>query len=128
MAEIAVTRRVSLPYNQAVEKMKAELRGEGFGVLTEVDVKATLKEKLGTDFRDYVILGACNPSLAHRALEADLSIGALLPCNVIVYAEGDGSVVSVFDPEVGMGILDSPALEPIAAEAKARLLRALDRL
>ncbi|MCC7387349.1 MAG: DUF302 domain-containing protein [Phycisphaerales bacterium] len=128
MTEIAVTRQVSMPYDQTVDRMKAALREEGFGVLTEIDVRATLREKLAVDFRNYVILGACNPALAHRALQADLSIGALLPCNVVVYDDGDGSVVSIFDPEVGMGIAGSPALEPIAIEAKARLLRAMDRL
>jgi len=128
MTEIAVTRHVSMPYDQTVDRMKAALREEGFGVLTEIDVRATLREKLAVDFRNYVILGACNPALAHRALQADLSIGALLPCNVVVYDDGDGSVVSIFDPEVGMGIAGSPALEPIAIEAKARLLRAMDRL
>lgn len=128
MTEIAVTRQVSMPYDQTVDRMKAALREEGFGVLTEIDVRATLREKLAVDFRNYVILGACNPALAHRALQADLSIGALLPCNVVVYDDGDGSVVSIFDPEVGMGIAGSPALEPIVIEAKARLLRAMDRL
>lgn len=128
MTEIAVTRQVSMPYDQTVDRMKAALREEGFGVLTEIDVRTTLREKLAVDFRNYVILGACNPALAHRALQADLSIGALLPCNVVVYDDGDGSVVSIFDPEVGMGIAGSPALEPIAIEAKARLLRAMDRL
>lgn len=128
MTEMAVTRHVSMPYDQTVDRMKAALREEGFGVLTEIDVRATLREKLAVDFRNYVILGACNPALAHRALQADLSIGALLPCNVVVYDDGDGSVVSIFDPEVGMGIAGSPALEPIAIEAKARLLRAMDRL
>jgi uncharacterized protein (DUF302 family) len=128
MPAIAVTRRVPMTYREAVDRIKAELAGEGFGILTEIDVKATLKEKLNVDFRDYVIIGACNPSLAHRALEADLGIGALLPCNVVVYADGDESVVSVFDPEVGMALAESPALAPIAREAKARLLRALDRV
>ncbi len=128
MAEIAVTRHVPIPYDQAVDRMKEALREEGFGVLTEIDVKATLKEKLAVDFRDYMILGACNPALAHQALQSDLGIGALLPCNVVVYDEDGGSIVSVFDPEVGMGIAGSPALTPIAAEAKTRLLRALDRL
>jgi uncharacterized protein (DUF302 family) len=87
-----------------------------------------LREKLGVEFRDYVIIGACNPPLAHRALQADLSVGMLLPCNVVVYEEDGASVVSIFDPEVGMAVAGSPALQPIAAEAKARLVRALARV
>lgn len=128
MPEIAMTRRVATPYGETVERVKAALKEEGFGVLTEVDVKATMREKLDVDFRDYVIIGACNPPLAHRALEADLSVGTLLPCNVVVYADDGGSVVSVFDPEVGMAVAGVHALEPIAQEAKARLRRALDRV
>jgi len=128
VVEVSVTKRVCLAFDEAVDRMTAELAREGFGVLTKIDVKATLKEKLDVDFRNYAILGACNPALARRALEADLGIGALLPCNVVIYEEGDGSVVSVFDPEVGMGVAGVPSLEPIAAEAKARLLRALSRV
>jgi len=129
MPEIAITRSVDLPYAEAVERIKATLRDEGFGILTEVDVRATLQAKLGADFRDYVILGACNPSLAHRALSADLRVGTLLPCNVVVYAEPDGgSVISIFDPEVGLGVLDSEVLEDVGCEARERLQRALDHV
>lgn len=128
MVDVSVTKHLSLAFDEAVDRMTAELAREGFGVLTKIDVKATLKEKLDVDFRNYAILGACNPALARRALEADLGIGALLPCNVVIYEEDDGSVVSVFDPEVGMGVAGVPRLEPIAAEAKARLLRALSRV
>lgn len=128
MPEIAMTKRVSAPYAETVTRVKAALAEEGFGVLTEIDVRDTLRQKLDVDFRDYVIIGACNPPLAHRALESDLGVGALLPCNVVVYADGDESVVSMFDPEVGMAVAGSPALVPIAQEAKARLSRALDRV
>lgn len=121
-----MTRRVDLPYAEALAKMKAMLRDEGFGVLTEVDVRATLREKIGVEFRDYTIIGACNPPLAHRALQADLSVGLLLPCNVIVYADGDGSVISVFDPEAGIGLAGSPGLDSVAQEARQRLERALN--
>lgn len=119
---------VDLPYAEAVERVKAALKEQGFGVLSEIDVKATLKDKLGVDFRPYVILGACNPPLAHRAFTAELDIGLILPCNVIVYEANGGSVVAAFDPEVGLGLVGNPALEPIAREAKERLRRALDSL
>ncbi len=121
-------RKVDLPYEQAIEKVKAALKSEGFGVLTEIDVKKTMKEKLGVDFRPYVILGACNPPLAHRALSADLDIGLLLPCNVVVYQEDGGSMVEAMDPEAALGIVPVEALKPVAAEAKQRLERALAQL
>lgn len=128
MSEITMTKRVPAPYAETVTRVKAALAEEGFGVLTEIDVKDTLRQKLDVEFRDYVIIGACNPPLAHRALGADLSVGALLPCNVVVYADDGGSVVSMFDPEVGMALAGVPALGSIAQEAKARLQRALDRV
>jgi uncharacterized protein (DUF302 family) len=115
--------QLDLPYVQAVEKVTAALKEEGFGVLTEIDVKDTLKKKLDTDFRKYVILGACNPPLAHRALSTELEIGLLLPCNIIVYEEDGGSVVSIVDPISMLGVVESPELEPVAKEARARLGR-----
>jgi len=121
-------RKLDVPYEQAVDRVKAALKNEGFGVLTEIDVKKTMKEKLGVDFRRYVILGACNPPLAHRALSADLDVGLLLPCNVVVYEEGAGSVVEAMDPEAALGIVPVEALKPVAAEAKQRLERALAQL
>ncbi len=104
------------------------LKQEGFGVLTTIDVRQTLKEKLGLDFRRYVILGACNPPLAHRAFEAELEIGLLLPCNVIVYDRGDGTTaVSAMAPRAALGVVgENPALAAVAAEADARLRRALE--
>jgi uncharacterized protein (DUF302 family) len=111
-----------MPYQQAVEKVTAALKAEGFGVLTEIDVKATLKSKLGIDFRSYVILGACNPPLAHQALSAEREIGLLLPCNVIVYEEDDGkAVVSALNPMVALGVVDNPALEDVAAKVTQKL-------
>ncbi|HYU21376.1 MAG TPA: DUF302 domain-containing protein [Chloroflexota bacterium] len=120
--------RVPLPYAAAVERTRAALKEEGFGVITEIDVQRTLKEKTGTDFRPYVILGACNPQLAHRALGADLDIGLLLPCNVVVYEADGGSIVAAMDPEAALGLVQNPAITPIAHEAKERLTRALDKL
>jgi uncharacterized protein (DUF302 family) len=119
---------VDLPYDEAVRAVTEALKSEGFGILTEIDVQGTFKKKLEVDFRRYVILGACNPFLAHRALSEDLAIGLLLPCNVIVYEEGDGSVVSIADPRVMLGVADTEALVPVADEARDRLMRALDQL
>jgi uncharacterized protein (DUF302 family) len=115
-----------LPYEQAVQKTTDALKAEGFGVLTQIDVKATLKQKINADFRRYVILGACNPALAHRALLADLNVGLLLPCNVTVYEEGDGSVITAVDPVETLGALkeDSVAHE-VAVEARAKLRRVI---
>lgn len=121
-------RKVSLPFAEAVERTRAALKEQGFGVLTEIDVKETMRQKLGVDFRPYVILGACNPPLAHRAFEAELDIGLLLPCNVVVYEVEGGSVVAALDPEAALGIVRNPALEPVAREAKERLEKALASL
>lgn len=121
---------VRLPYEQAVERAREELAREGFGVLTEIDVAATLKKKLDVDFRPYVILGACNPPLAHRALTAERDIGLLLPCNVIVYQSDEPgmSVVAAMDPVAAMQLAGNDTIRPIAEEAKARLSRALQAL
>lgn len=120
--------RVDLPYEQAVEKVVAALKEEGFGVLTEIDVQATLQQKLAATFRKYMILGACNPPLAHQALQTELEIGLLLPCNVIVYEENGGSVVSIADPLAMLAIANNPAVEPVAREAQARLQRVIQHL
>jgi uncharacterized protein (DUF302 family) len=123
-----VGKRVDLPYAQAVERVKETLAAEGFGILCDIDVAATMKRKLDVDFRPYVILGACNPPLAHRALTAEPDIGLLLPCNVIVYAddEPDRSVVAVIDPVSVLGLTENPDLKPLAEEVRTRLVRALD--
>ena len=119
----AISTRVEMPYEEAIAKTTAALQEEGFGVLTEIDVKATLKKKLDAPFRRYVILGACNPQLANRALNTELEIGLLLPCNVIVYEDGDGSVVSIADPQVMLEAAGNSELEPLALEARQRLER-----
>ncbi len=121
---------VAAPYRDAIEKTRAALQEQGFGVLTEIDVQKTMKEKLDVDFRSYVILGACNPALAHQALQADLGVGLLLPCNVIVYDNGDGtSSVEALDPEAALGIVgDNPAIATVARDAKARLQRVVHNL
>ena len=118
---------VALPYAQAVERTRDALADEGFGVLSEIDVAATLKKKLDVDFRPYVILGACNPPLAHRALTAERDIGLLLPCNVIVYAaDAEGySVVAAMDPVEALSLTGNDAIRPLAEDVKARLQRVL---
>jgi uncharacterized protein (DUF302 family) len=117
-----------IPYDQAVDKVTVALKSEGFGLLTEIDVKSTLRKKLDADFRRYVILGACNPPLAYRALQAELHVGLLLPCNVIVYEEGEVAVVSIIDPLTMVGVSDNPALGEVAQEARAKLQRVVDKL
>ena len=124
---LAVT--VSLPYEQAVQKTTEALKAEGFGVLTEIDVKATLKQKLDVDFRRYVILGACNPRLAFRALSANLDVGLLLPCNVTVYEEGEETVISAVNPMAMLDIIKGDeVVRNVAAEASARLERVIASL
>ena len=115
-------------FEEARNRVTEALGEEGFGVLTTIEVDATLKKKLDVDFKPYVILGACNPVLAHRALEAEPQIGLLLPCNVVVEAAGDGSRVMVIKPRAMFQVVDNPALEPIAQEADDRLRRALEKL
>ncbi len=121
--------RLNTSYADAVQKITQALKAEGFGVLTEIDVQATLKQKLNVDFRRYTILGACNPPLAHRALSANLEVGLLLPCNVTVYEDGDGAVVTAVNPVTMLGALqDDPIVCAVAEEAKARLQRAIASL
>lgn len=109
-------------------RVEAALKAEGFGVLTVIDVQATLKAKLGVERPPFVILGACNPPLAHRALEADPSVGALLPCNVVLREDGPETIVEAMDPLAVLGIVQEPAIRSIAEEAKARLERAITAL
>jgi uncharacterized protein (DUF302 family) len=109
-------------------RVEAALKAEGFGVLTEIDVQATLKAKLGVDRPPYLILGACNPQLAHRAIEADLSVGALLPCNVVLREDGPDTIVEAMDPIAALGIVETAGVRPVAGEAKARLERAIEAL
>ena len=113
---------------EARERITTSLRGEGFGILTEIDVRATLQQKLGEEFRPYVILGACNPKLAHKALQAELGMGLLLPCNVCVWQEGDGAVVSIVRPEAMFSVVNRPGLEALVKEATDGLSRALAAL
>lgn len=130
MAEISTAygfgTRVRLSFEDAVARVKAELGKEGFGVLSEIDVAATLKQKLGVDMPRYVILGACNPPLAYQAIGAEPEIGLLLPCNVVVREEGEGSVVSALDPEAALGLASNASLRPLALEVKTRIERVVE--
>ena len=122
-------REVNRTYDEMLERVPEALKAEGFGVLTEIDVKETLKQKIDVDFRRYKILGACNPPLAHKALEADLDVGVLLPCNVVVYEADDGrTVVSAVDPAAAIGEFGNDDLRDIAEDVKERLGRVLDQL
>ncbi|MBK7259967.1 MAG: DUF302 domain-containing protein [Ignavibacteriae bacterium] len=119
------SKEVALPFEQAVEKVTEELKKEGFGVLTTIDVKETLKKKLNVDVPRYVILGACNPPFAHKALQVEEEIGLLLPCNVIVYEKDGRTRVSVFDPMIMSVIIENNDMVPVALEVKARLDRVI---
>jgi len=119
------SKTVDLTYEQAIEKVTAELKKEGFGVLTFIDVKETLKQKINVDFKKYAILGACNPPIAHRALQEEEELGLLLPCNVIVYEKDNKTRVSIFDPMVMTWIIENDQMNPIATEVQVKLQRVL---
>ncbi|MGK2857166.1 MAG: DUF302 domain-containing protein [Thermoanaerobaculia bacterium] len=127
MAHYGIRKTIPLPYDQAVERVTAILKDNGFGVLTTIDMKAKLHEKLGVDFKRYTILGACNPPLAYKALQAEPEIGLLLPCNVIVYEAGESSsVVSAIDPATMIALMPAnEAIAEVATDAKARLTKAI---
>lgn len=125
----SISKEVDLSYDEALEKVAKELQKEGFGVLTEIDVKKTLKEKLDVDVSRYKILGACNPSLAHKALLAEPGVGLLLPCNVIVYESEDGVTnVAAINAEAMLGVVDRDDIVPIAQDVNKRLKRVIDSM
>lgn len=128
LEDIALRTHMNLPYAQALERVTTALQAEGFGVLTEIDVQATLKKKLNVDFRRYTILGACNAPVAHQALVTELEIGLLLPCSVIVYEDDTGTMVSIMDPQVLVTLSGNAALQPPMADAHARLARVIAAL
>lgn|SRR3989338_11033844 len=119
---------VGIPHAIAVEKVKESLAQEGFGILTEINVRETLKKKLNIDGEEYVILGACNPSMAHKALQAKQNLGVMLPCNVVVYAQGGKTMIAAIRPTVQMAKIGNKKLEPIAAEVEKMLQASVDRV
>ena len=125
----AFGKKVDAPFGEVEQKVREELGKEGFGILTEINVQDKFKEKLGRDFRDYVILGACNPALAWEAFHKELNIGTLLPCNVVVYRDdGNKTVVMVMDPVAALGVIGNAGLSEIAAQVRARMERVLAAL
>jgi uncharacterized protein (DUF302 family) len=124
----AMTVRTPAPFADAVARVRDALKAQGFGVLTEIDVRATLRDKLGQDMGDYLILGACNPSLAHQALAIDPSIGLLLPCTVVVRADAGQTIIEALDPQAMVTITGQPAVQPVADEAASRIRAALGSL
>jgi uncharacterized protein (DUF302 family) len=129
---MGLSTKLNTTFEDAVERTTRALAEQGFGVLTRIDVKSTLKQKLGAEIEDYLILGACNPTLAHRALDVDRQIGQLLPCNVVVRTEpggqGDAVLVEAMDPQLMIKVVDQPALQAIADEAAAKLTAAISAL
>ncbi|MCH7771295.1 MAG: DUF302 domain-containing protein [Bacteroidetes bacterium] len=122
------SKTVDLSFEDTINKVTEELKKEGFGILTTIDIKETLKNKIDVDFKKYTILGACNPTLAHKALQAEEEIGLLLPCNVIVYEKEGKSTVSVFDPSLMSKVVENEKLDSIAEEVKEKLERVFDSI
>jgi len=121
-------RQVGLPYAEALQRTRQELQKEGFGIMTEIDVKETLKKKLNVNWDNYIILGACNPPFASKALQAEKDIGLLLPCNVIVYEDKGKTCVAAILPTVAMSMIDSPKLADIAVQVEAKLKKVVDSI
>ena len=126
--EYGCKRKVEYSFEEAVQKLREELPKEGFGVLTEIDVKSTLKKKLDVDFDEYIILGTCNPPFAYKALQAEKDIGLLLPCNIIVYEDAGHTYISAIVPTVAMSIVENDKLGGIAVEVEAKLQKVIDSI
>lgn len=126
---LVFNKEVNLNFSQALSRVKEELQKEGFGVITEVDLKAKFQEKLGVDFRNYTILGACNPALAYKAIEQEKNIGVLLPCNVLVQEHGDGKVeIAAINPMESIGAIGNAALVPLAGEVSQKLKSVVEKV
>ena len=121
-------KQVNTSYEETITRTKEELQKEGFGVLTEIDVKTTLKKKLDVDFDNYMILGACNPPFAYQALQTEKDVGLLLPCNVIIYEDDGKTYVSAIVPTVAMNMVENPGLESIAIEVESKLKKVIDHI
>ncbi|MGD8305709.1 MAG: DUF302 domain-containing protein [Ignavibacteria bacterium] len=119
---------LDLPFGEAIEKVTTELQKEGFGILTTIDVKETLKKKINVDFKNYTILGACNPPFAHKALQTEEEIGLLMPCNVIVYEKDNKTAVSFFDPALMPAVVENDNLTPIAEQIKGKLQKVFENV
>ena len=128
MINYGFTKELNLPFEKVVENVIQELKNEGFGILTRIDVKEKFREKLGIDFNKYVILGACNPANAHEAILAEENIGLMLPCNVIVYEKENGVVVSIVKPTVAMEMIDNEELKQLAARVEQQLKKVFDSM
>jgi len=128
MINYGFTKELSLPFEEAVGVVTEALKKEGFGILTKIDVKGKFKEKLGIDFKKYVILGSCNPSNAHKAILAEENIGLMLPCNVVLYQKGDKTIVSIIRPGVAMGMVDNEELRQIAMSVETKLKKVFESL
>jgi uncharacterized protein (DUF302 family) len=126
MIHYGFTKELDIPYETVIELVREALKKEGFGVLTEINVKEKMKEKLGLDFRKYIILGACNPPNAHQAILAEENIGLMLPCNVIIYERGNKIVLSIIRPTVAMQMIANPALRSIAENVEVKLKKVFD--
>lgn len=128
MINYGFTKELNLPFEEVIEIITEELAKEGFGVLTKIDVKEKFKEKIGVDFKKYVILGACNPPSAHRAILAEENIGLMLPCNVIIYEKGNNTVISIIKPTVAMEMINNENLRQIAAMVETKLKKVFDSI
>jgi uncharacterized protein (DUF302 family) len=128
MINYGFTKKMDIPYEKVIEQAREALKKEGFGILTEIDVREKMKEKLGVDMKKYIILGACNPQNAYKAILAEENIGLMLPCNVIVYENGSKTVLSVIRPTVAMRMVDNAELQKVAEEVEAQLKKAFDAI
>ena len=128
MINYGFTKEMDIPYEKVIEQAREALKKEGFGILTEIDVREKMKEKLGVDMKKYIILGACNPQNAFKAILAEENIGLMLPCNVIVYEKGSKTVLSVIRPTAAMQMVDNAELQKVAEEVEAQLKKAFDAI
>jgi uncharacterized protein (DUF302 family) len=128
MINYGFTKEMDIPYEKAIEQVREALKKEGFGILTEIDVREKMKDKLGVDMKKYIILGACNPQNAYKAIIAEENIGLMLPCNVIVYEKGSKTVLSVIRPTAAMQMVDNQELQKVAGEVEAQLKKAFDAI